>query len=217
MTELMEKRIIGSSHSQEIANSLLEIGSIQINVESPFTWVSGIQSPIYCDNRKINSFVSVRTQVVNAFVEIVRNNFREVEVIAGVATGGIPFGVLVADRLGLPFIYVRQEPKEYGLLRQVEGDFSKGQKVVLIEDHISTGKSSIKAVQGIRNAGLDLICLLSILTYGFEKAESRFNEDGITHTSICDLDLLLNVALKKGVISKNQMENIIQFRNDVKL
>jgi orotate phosphoribosyltransferase len=156
-----------SKHSTEIANDLLKIKSVEFNFNDPYVWVSGTKSPIYCDNRKINSYPEIRNKFVNYFVELIQEYYPTVEVIAGVATGGIPLGILIADRMKLPFIYVRQERKEHGLMKQVEGDFNIGAKTVLIEDHISTGGSSWKALQGLLDVKLDVLGLASIMTYGF--------------------------------------------------
>ena len=140
-----------SPYARDVAKELLHLGSVSFNVDSPYTWVSGIKSPVYCDNRKIYSDVRVRRKVVRAFQNLIEDQFPDVEIIAGVATGGIPCGILIAENMNLPFIYVRQAPKEHGLMRQVEGSFTAGDKVVLIEDLISTGGSSLKAIQGLRN------------------------------------------------------------------
>lgn len=209
----MEKPKQISSSSKEIAKNLLDIGAIQINVKTPFTWVSGIKSPIYCDNRKINSNVEVRKNAVNAFISIIEKHFHEVKIIAGVATGGIPLGVLIADRMNLPFIYVRQEQKKYGLMKQVEGDCKVGDKVVLIEDLISTGSSSLKAVRGLRNAELNLLGLISIMTYNFDKAIDLFKKENVNHFSLCDLDTILEVALDRGSINSIDRDSILSFRS----
>ena len=199
--------------SKTIAKNLLEIGSIKFSIDQPFTWVSGIKSPIYCDNRKICSDVKVRNIVIDAFVELIKTNFPQTEVIAGVATGGIPFGVLIADRMDLPFVYVRQAAKEHGLMKQVEGEFQEGQKVVLIEDHISTGGSSIKAVNGLRNEGLELLSLISVMTYGFKKADDLFKETDVNQWSLCDLNTAMDVAFETGSISKADKDVILEFKS----
>ncbi len=197
---------------KEIAKDLLKLGAIQFNVQHPFTWVSGISSPVYCDNRIVNSNVEVRTKVVNAFVNLITNTFPNVELIAGVATGGIPMGVLIADRLKLPFIYVRQAPKEHGLMKQVEGQFSPGSKTVVIEDHISTGGSSFNAIQGLRKENLDLLALISLMTYRFEAATNLFTQENINYYSLCDLDAVIEVALTEGSTTDDDKEAILEFR-----
>ena len=203
-----------SPHAKDIARNLFEIGAVKLNASHPFTWASGIKSPIYCDNRKINSFVSVRRKVAEAFLELIRSEFPEVEMIAGVATGGIPMGVMVADQMDLPFIYVRQNPKEHGLMRQVEGHFEKGSKVVLIEDLVSTGGSSIKAAKGLREEGLELLGLISIMTYSFNRASELFDAEGVNDFSICDLDAIVEVASTEGKISLAEKEMILGFREN---
>lgn len=203
-----------SVDAEQVGINLLEIGAVQINVDNPFTWVSGIKSPIYCDNRKIPSDVSVRKKMVQYFVNLIRKEFSEVDVIAGVATGGIPLGILIAQELDLPFIYVRQEPKQHGLMKQVEGDYNEGDKVVLIEDHVSTGGSSLKAIKGLENEGLELLSLVSIMTYGFDSANERFTDNNINHYSLCDLDTIVDVSLRMGMISKDQKKSLKDFQAD---
>ncbi|MEO6453826.1 MAG: orotate phosphoribosyltransferase [Ginsengibacter sp.] len=199
---------------EEIAEFLLDIQAVKFRIEEPFfTWASGIKSPIYCDNRIINSKVEVREAVVNAFTNIIKNKFlEETDIIAGVATGGIPYGVLVADRLKLPFIYVRSERKKHGLEKQIEGAFKPGDKVILIEDHISTGGSSLNAIIALREEGMQLISLLSIMTYGFAEAKYRFGEAGVSSESLCDLDTVLNVAVQKNIIKTEDKYRILEFR-----
>lgn len=210
---IMESTLRVSKDSKNVADILLNLGAVQLNTEQLFTWVSGIQSPIYCDNRKINSDVLGRKVIVNAFVDLIQEQFKDVEIIAGVATGGIPMGVLIADRMNLPFIYVRQAPKEHGLMKQVEGAYKQGSKVVLIEDHISTGGSSLKAIEGLRNEKLDVLSLISIMTYGFSEASSLFERNKITQWSLCDLDSIVSVALERGLINTSQKMKILAFRD----
>lgn len=200
----------------EIANDLLNIGAVQLNMNSPFTWVSGIKSPIYCDNRKVSSNVKVRQNVIKAFVNVIKHNFSEVEIIAGVATGGIPFGALIADKMNLPFIYVRQAPKEHGLMKQVEGYYKKGQKVVVIEDHISTGGSSLKAINGLRNVSLEILGLISIMTYDFKSAIELFKNENINHISLCSLDIIAEVARENNKITDEEVKSLIHFRDNPK-
>ncbi len=199
--------------SKQIANFLLDIGAVKFNIQEPFKWTSGIKSPIYCDNRIINSKVEIRSAVISEFCNIILKNFLSyTDIIAGVSTGGIPYGVLIADRLGLPFIYVRSERKEYGLKKMVEGDYIPGQRVILIEDHISTGISSLRAIEGLQHEGLQLICLLSIMTYSFKAAEKKYNDRGILHASICNLDTILEVAQERGDLSAADVSTILNFR-----
>jgi orotate phosphoribosyltransferase len=203
--------------SRQIAKYLLDIGAVKFNVEHPFKWTSGIDSPIYCDNRVINSKVQVRNAVIGEFMKVISNNFADkFDTIAAVATGGMPYGVLIADRLKLPFIYVRSERKEYGMKKVVEGDFQEGDRVILIEDHISTGKSSLKAAQFLKEEKIIVICLLSIMTYGFKEAEDKFKADNVPFGSICNLDIVLEVAKEENMLSAAQVETILQFRESPK-
>ena len=212
----MTERTQTSRYATEVAKNLLALGAIEFNVESPYVWVSGIKSPVYCDNRKINSDVQVRNNILNFFIEHINSEYPDVEVIAGVATGGMPLGVLIADRLNLPFVYVRQAPKAHGLMRQVEGAYKKGQKVVLIEDHVSTGGSSLKAINGLIEAELELLSLVSIMSYGFDSALINFEENNVNNCSLCDLDAIVDVAKDQGRISEQEKESILRFRDNPK-
>ncbi|MGZ8559045.1 MAG: orotate phosphoribosyltransferase [Chitinophagaceae bacterium] len=203
--------------SKKIAKYLLDIKAVKFNVEQPFTWASGIVSPIYCDNRIINSKVEVRNAVVNEFSNIIaRYYLPETQIIVGVATGGIPYGVLAADRLSLPFIYVREKRKEHGLKKMVEGYFEQGNRVVLIEDLISTGMSSRRAIDSLRSEGLHLISLISIMTYGFKEADEEFKKEHVEHVSICDLDTILEVAQEEGILHSKDLQTILQFKESPK-
>jgi orotate phosphoribosyltransferase len=198
----------------QIANFLLNIKAVKINVKEPFTWTSGIKSPIYCDCRIVNSYVKERNTVINKFVELIRAEFiNKTNIIGGVASGGISYGALVADRLSLPFIYVREERKKHGLEKHIEGEYEAfGNRVVLIEDHISTGGSSMKAINAIKEQKLELVCLLSIMTYNFKEAEDVFSNAGIIHHSLCNLDTILEVALQRGIINSTDADKILKFR-----
>ncbi|MBA2422266.1 MAG: orotate phosphoribosyltransferase [Chitinophagales bacterium] len=202
-----------SSSSKRVAKDLLNLRAVQFNVKEPFTWVSGIKSPVYCDNRVVISDVEIRKRLIGFFLELIQQHFQDVQIIAGVATGGIPMGVLIADRMNLPFVYVRQVAKEHGLKRQVEGSYTFGNNVVVIEDHISTGSSSSKAIQGLRNEGLSVLGLVSIMTYGFKAAVDLFNQEKVIHYSLCNLDTMLDVALDNKRISNQEKESILSFRN----
>jgi orotate phosphoribosyltransferase len=197
-----------------IAQELLKINVINLNFSAPFTWVSGVKSPIYCDNRLINSYPDVRNTVTDGFVKLIKDKFPEVESIAGVATGGIPLGVLTADRLNLPFIYARQAKKEYGMGKQIEGVFSKGDKVVLVEDHVSTGSSSMKVVDILREEGINLLGIVSVMTYRFQKSLSLFEEANLPNYSLCDLDAIAEIASTSGQISPEQADSLLKFRDN---
>jgi orotate phosphoribosyltransferase len=201
----------------QIANFLLDIKAVKINVNEPFVWTSGIKSPIYCDCRIVNSYVEARDAVINKFTDLINRDFiSKTDVIAGVASGGISYGVLIADRLRKPFIYVRETRKEHGLKKQIEGEYNAYNSVVLIEDHISTGGSSIKAIKAIKDANLKISGLISIMTYSFKEAEDKFNEENVKHESLCDLDTILLVASEKGIINSTDIDKIIQFRKSPK-
>ncbi len=197
-----------------IANSLLDIGAVKFNISDPFTWTSGIRSPIYCDNRIITSIVPVRDRVISEFTNVISNKFRpfaDVDIICGIATGGISYGVLIADRMRLPFIYVRTERKAHGLMKMIEGRFHKKDRVILIEDHISTGLSSMNAIEALRDEGIEIVSLFSIMTYGLEKTENRYKDAGIKHDSLCNLETVLEVAQERNILSSDDVITIRDF------
>jgi orotate phosphoribosyltransferase len=200
----------------QIANFLLEIKAVKIDVKEPFTWTSGIKSPIYCDCRIVNSHVNARNAVINKFIEIIYKDFLNTDVIAGIASGGISYGALIADRLSKPFVYVREKKKEHGLMKQIEGEYNAYDNVVLIEDLVSTGGSSLNAVKAIRTENLKVAGLLSIMTYGFKEAEDKFKEENVKYESLCDLDTILIVASEKQIINSSDIEKIIQFKKSYK-
>ncbi|MGB1032128.1 MAG: orotate phosphoribosyltransferase, partial [Flavobacteriales bacterium] len=166
-------------HALKVAEFLLQIKAIELKPQNPFTWASGWKSPIYCDNRKTLSYPKVRTFIRQQFVDVITDNFGKPDVIAGVATGGIAIGALIAQELGLPFAYVRSEAKGHGLQNMIEGDVEPGQKVVVIEDLVSTGKSSLKAVEALREAGVTVKGMVAIFTYGFDIAQQQFEEKNV--------------------------------------
>lgn len=196
------------------AELLLQIKSIKLSPASPFTWASGWKSPIYCDNRKTLSFPEVRTYIQNEFVKIIKNKYPDVEVIAGVATGAIAIGALVADQLGLPFVYVRSKAKGHGMGNQVEGVFHEGQKVVVVEDLISTGKSSLNAVSALREVKTTVLGMVAIFSYQFPLAEENFEQSECTLTTLSDYSTLIDLAIDKGVVSKEQVETLKNWRKD---
>lgn len=198
----------------EVTKRLLEIDTIKIQPLSPFTWASGWKSPIYCDNRKILSYPETRSFIRDKFVEIIQNKYPQAEVIAGVATGAIAHGILVADKLGLPFIYIRSKPKGHGLENLIEGDLKPGQKVVVIEDLVSTGGSSLKAVEAVNNFGGEVIGMLSIFTYNFDVAQEQFKKANIELTPLSRYQVLIDTALEAGEISKDQVETLMEWRQD---
>jgi len=198
----------------EVTEKLLEINTIKIQPNNPFTWASGWKSPIYCDNRKILSYPETRTFIRDQFVEVIREKYPEAEVIAGVATGAIAIGVLVAEQLGLPFIYVRSKPKGHGLENLIEGDLKPFQKVVIIEDLVSTGISSLKAAEAVNNFGGDVVGMVSIFTYNFPHAKENFRKAGIELTSLSRYQILIDLALEKGEIKKDQIDSLMEWRED---
>ena len=200
--------------AQKIAESLLQIKAIKLQPQKPFTWASGLKSPIYCDNRVALSHPAIRTYIRQKLAEVVQDSFGSVEMISGVATAGIPQGVLVAQDLGLPFSYVRSESKEHGRQNRIEGEVIGGQRVVVIEDLISTGKSSLKAVEALREAGCNVVGLVSIFTYGFEEATKNFEDNKCECISLCDYNTLLEVASKYNYIHQDDMELLRSWRED---
>jgi orotate phosphoribosyltransferase len=199
---------------QKVAAYLLQIKAIKLSPTNPFTWASGLKSPIYCDNRSILSFPLVRDYIRDSFTETVRQLYPQVDVIAGVATGAIAHGVLVAQALNKPFVYVRSDAKKHGLGNQVEGYLEPGQKVVVIEDLISTGGSSLVAVEALRAAGADVMGLLAIFTYGFQKSVDAFAQSNCKLDTLSNYDALLAHALKIGYISEEQLELLKKWRQN---
>jgi orotate phosphoribosyltransferase len=198
----------------KVAEFLLQIEAIKLSPENPFTWASGLRSPIYCDNRKTLSYPEVRAFIRDSFAATVRESFPQAEVIAGVATGGVAIGALVAEALDLPFIYVRSEAKKHGLGNQVEGVLKPNQKVVVIEDLISTGSSSLKAVDALREAHAEITGMIAIFTYGFSKADERFEQAQCPVKTLSNYDFLLTKATQAGYISANQQETLNQWKSN---
>jgi orotate phosphoribosyltransferase len=196
----------------QVATYLLETEAVKLRPDHPFTWSSGWLSPIYCDNRVTLSFPAIRSFIKNALSEEIRTRFPEVEVIGGVATAGISQGALVADLLDLPYIYVRPEPKSHGMGNQIEGWLQPGQKVVLVEDLISTGGSSLKAAQAVNAAGGEVIGMAAIFTYGFEKATQNFKDVNIPLVCLSNYQNLLGIALEQGYIKAEMLETLSDWR-----
>jgi orotate phosphoribosyltransferase len=200
--------------SKKIADYLLQIKAIKLQPSNPFTWASGWKSPIYCDNRKTLSFPVVRTYIRDSFAFTVAEQYPEAELIAGVATGAIAHGALVAEKLGLPFIYVRSEAKGHGLGNQIEGYYEKGQKVVVIEDLISTGGSSLTAVKALREAGCEVLGMVAIFTYGFKKATDGFAEEKCRLDTLSNYNVLIDCAMNSGYIGQSEVETLKKWRID---
>jgi orotate phosphoribosyltransferase len=198
----------------KVAEMLLQIQAIKLNTEKPFTWSSGWKSPIYCDNRLSLSYPSIRQAIKAALANTIRENFYTAEAIAGVATAGIAPGALVADALELPFLYVRPKPKDHGMTNLIEGKISKGQKVVVVEDLVSTGGSSLKSVEALRDAGFEVIGMVSIFNYGFDIATQNFKNANVTLISLSDYSHLLTSALNEKYITEDQLISLKAWRVD---
>lgn len=196
--------IFNKDTAEKTAELLLQINAIKLNPENPFTWASGWKSPIYCDNRLILSFPVIRNYVRDEFAKNIEKQFGKPDVIAGVATGAIGIGILVAESLGLPFVYVRPEAKKHGRQNQVEGFLQKGQNVVVVEDLISTGNSSLLAVEALRNEGANIKGMAAIFTYGFNVAEENFKNAHIDLYTLSNYDNLLDLAVQKQYITEDQ-------------
>lgn len=196
----------------KVASALLRIEAIKLNVESPFTWASGWKSPIYCDNRLSLSFPEIRTEIKLALAEAVKTQFPDAEAIAGVATAGIPQGALLAEELGLPFIYVRSKPKGHGMTNLIEGKAVPGQKVVVLEDLVSTGGSSIKAAKDLQAAGIEILGMLAIFTYGFPVADKNFTEANISLHTLSNYPIMLEEAVASGYVSEADIATLSEWR-----
>jgi len=201
-------------YSYKIASNLLQIGAIKFNFQTPFTWTSGMKSPVYCDNRLTLSYVDARNLIKDAYIEAIRENFPETELIAGVATGAIAQGALVADKLGLSFVYVRDKAKGCGLEKTIEGALKKGEKTVIIEDLISTGGSSLKVMKELQNAGADILGMIAILSYELPMAEKNFRENNCKLYTLSNFSTLLDVALEKGYITKEEANKLHKWHKD---
>ncbi len=198
----------------KIAAMLLQIQAIKLNTEKPFVWSSGWKSPIYCDNRLSLSYPDVRNIIRDGLVEGIKENFKDVESIAGVATAGIAQGALVADALNLPFLYVRPKPKDHGMENLIEGKITKGQRIVVVEDLVSTGGSSLKAVQALKEAGFNVLGMVSIFSYGFDVATQNFKAADVTLISLSDYSFLLRYALDQKYITEEQVVSLKAWRVD---
>jgi orotate phosphoribosyltransferase len=199
---------------KKTAEYLLQIKAIKLQPSNPFTWASGWKSPIYCDNRKTLSFPEVRSYIRDSFAAMVNDLYPQTEMIAGVATGAIAHGALVADKLGLPFIYVRSGAKEHGLGNQIEGYFEKGQKVVVVEDLISTGGSSLSAVKALREAGCTVLGMVAVFTYEFKKASDSFVSENCKLDTLSNYSMLVDTAVKTGYINQAEVETLKKWRVD---
>lgn len=196
------------------AEKLLKVKAIKLQPSNPFTWASGWKSPFYCDNRKTLSYTDLRSFVKIELTRIILENFQDVDAIAGVATGAIAQGALVADALNLPFVYVRSKPKDHGLENLIEGELKPGMKVVVVEDLISTGGSSLKAVEAIRNNGCEVVGMVASYTYGFPVAEKAFADAKVKLITLTNYEAVVNQAVKTGYITEDEVEVLHEWRKD---
>lgn len=197
-----------------VAERLLQVKAVSFSPEVPYTWASGWKSPVYCDNRKILSYPYARDFIKSELSSVIFNQFGEAESVAGVATAGISWGAMAADQLKLPFMYVRPKPKEHGLGNQIEGDLIPGQKVVVVEDLISTGKSSLQVCDVLRSAGAEVIGMVAIFTYGFDLAHDAFAKAGIPLFCLTNYPVLIAEAMKKGLVNDTQLNSLLNWRAD---
>ncbi|MBR6248285.1 MAG: orotate phosphoribosyltransferase [Muribaculaceae bacterium] len=199
---------------QLLAEKLLEISAIKLQPDNPFVWASGWNSPIYTDNRKTLSFPDIRNFIKVELSRLIMENFGDAEVVAGVATGAIPQGALVADTLSLPFVYVRSSPKDHGLENLIEGNIKPGQKVVIVEDLVSTGKSSLKAAQALRDAGAEVVGMVAMFTYEFPIAAEAFEQEGVKLFTITNYSAMIKAAVATNYIKESDVVTLQQWRDD---
>jgi len=197
-----------------VSEKLLQVGAVKLQPDNPFTWASGWKSPIYCDNRQVLSYPFVRDFIKSELCSVIFESFPDATLLAGVATAGIAWGAMAADQLKLPFAYVRPKPKEHGLENQVEGKMGTADKVVVVEDLVSTGMSSLKVCNAIRATGADVIGMVAIFTYGFPQASQAFNEAGIRLIALTDYPNLVALAVKKGIFKPELLEELLNWRNN---
>lgn len=197
-----------------VAEKLLQVNAVKLNPQNPFTWASGWKSPIYCDNRKVLGYPFIRDFIKSELCNVIFETFPGAELLAGVATAGIAWGAMAADQLKLPYIYVRPKPKEHGLGNQVEGYFEKGMKAVVIEDLISTGKSSLQVCDVLKNEGVEVVGMVSIFNYGFDVADKAFTEAGIPYKSLSNYAHLIDAAKQRQLITAEQEPVLLKWRSD---
>ena len=202
------------TNEKAVAEKLLQVAAVKLSPTAPYTWASGWKSPIYCDNRRILSFPYVRDFIKSELCNLVFEHFPQAAVLAGVATAGIPWGAMAADQLKLPFMYVRPKPKEHGLGNQIEGYYEAGQQVLVIEDLISTGKSSLQVVDVLRQAGLEVVGMVSIFNYGFPLAQEAFDKAGVPLRSLTQYGTLIETAIESGQVAADQLATLQQWREN---
>jgi orotate phosphoribosyltransferase len=199
------------SNESAVAEKLLQVEAIKLSPSNPFTWASGWKSPIYCDNRRTLGFPYIRDFIKSELCSVIFSEFPDVDVLAGVATAGIAWGAMAADQLKLPYIYVRPKPKEHGLGNQIEGYYEKGQKVLVIEDLVSTGGSSLQAVEAARKAGLEVVGMISIFTYGFPQAAEAMAKAGVRYVALTNYDSLIRIAVEKKLVTEDQQQTLLKW------
>lgn len=206
--------ILDKKVAEQTINYLTQINAIKLNTKKPFTWTSGIRSPIYCDNRLLLSYPEIRKFIADRMSEIIANKYGQKISITGVATGAIAIGAMIAERLNSPYSYVRPEPKGHGLKNQIEGYIEKGSKLVVIEDLISTGRSSLKAIKALRNKNLNVVGMLSIFSYNFDFANERFQKENISINSLADYNTLVEMIIAEGSITYAESNRLMEWRKD---
>ena len=200
------------TNQRAVAEKLLQTDAIKLSVDAPYTWASGWKSPVYCDNRRVLSFPYIRDFIKSEMCNVIFEQFPDAGLLAGVATAGIPWGAMAADQLKLPYIYVRPKPKDHGLGNQIEGYYQEGQKTVVVEDLISTGKSSLQVVEVLKSAGLEVVGMVSIFSYGFPLADEAFASAGISYRSLTNYETLISLAIEKGRVSAEQESILLNWR-----
>lgn len=199
------------TNERTVAEKLLQVNAVKLNPKEPFTWASGWKSPIYCDNRKLLGYPYVRDFIKSEMCNVIFEKFPDAALLAGVATAGIAWGAMAADQLKLPYIYVRPKPKEHGLGNQIEGHYENGMKVVIVEDLISTGKSSLQVVEVVRSVGLEVIGMVSIFTYGFQAAVEACANAGVPIISLTNYQTLIELAIEKGSIDPKDQNTLLNW------
>lgn len=202
------------SNEKAVSEKLLQVQAVKLSVDKPYTWASGWKSPIYCDNRKVLSYPYVRDFIKSELCSVIFELFPEAEALAGVATAGIAWGAMAADQLKLPFLYVRPKPKEHGMGNQIEGVALTGQNVLVIEDLISTGKSSLQVCDVLEKEGMKVVGMVSIFNYGFPEAANAFEKAGVRLHSLTNYEVLIQLAIEKGIVNNDQLKTLLNWRND---
>ena len=208
--------VLDKKVAEQTVDFLTQINAIKLNTKNPFTWTSGIKSPIYCDNRLVLSYPKIREFIANSMSQIIKKKYGNDISIVGVATGAIAIGIMIAERLNLPYAYVRPEPKGHGLKNQIEGNINKNSNVLVIEDLISTGKSSLNAIYALKSNGYNIVGMLSIFSYNFEFANKKFASEKITINSLADYNTLVEIIESKGEISDEEISRLKKWREDPK-